>query len=133
MKDIQRLELHDEKGKLVKNQLQSVQRVATALKRICELQKQDVRSSLDKQVSEIWKDAAVKDYVASVSESFRLELHKNVGGRVQPVHGASTGEKQVLALSFVGALVKRAKENANRHTTGGPESAELVVGRTTLL
>jgi DNA sulfur modification protein DndD len=27
------------------------------------------------------------------------------------VHGASTGEKQVLALSFVGSLVKRAKEN----------------------
>ena len=30
-KEIQRLEMHDEKGKLVKNQLQSVQRVASAL------------------------------------------------------------------------------------------------------
>ena len=111
---IAKLKIQNEKGKVIKAQRESVEHVKSALDRICELQKQDVRRSLDQQVSEIWKDAAVKDYEASVSAGFRLELHKQVGGTTQPVHGASTGEKQVLALSFVGALVKKAKENAER-------------------
>jgi len=111
---IDKLDARDEKGRIIKRQLDSVQRVASALERICELQKQDVRRSLDHQISEIWRDAAVKSYTASISEDFRLELHKVVGGSLQPVHGASTGEKQVLALSFVGALVKKAKENVLR-------------------
>ena len=121
------LELQDEKAKVVKGQLESVQRVATVLDQICELQKQDVRKSLDRQVSDIWTDAAVKDYKASVSEDFRLELHKQVGGKTQPVHGASTGEKQVLALSFVGALVRRAKRNAERSKDSN-NTTDLIVG-----
>ncbi len=126
-RQIAKLELQNQQGKVIKSQLESVQRVASALDRICELQKQDVRRGLDQQVSEIWQDAAVKDYKASVSEDFRLELHKRVGGTTQPVHGASTGEKQVLALSFVGALVRRAKENAER-SKRSMNSAGLIVG-----
>ena len=121
------LELQDEKAKVVKGQLESVQRVAAALDEICELQKQEVRKSLDSQVSDIWTDAAVKDYKASVSQDFRLELHKQVRGKTQPVHGASTGEKQVLALSFVGALVRRAKKNAER-SKDSKNTTNLIVG-----
>ena len=124
---IQELKITDKKGKIIKAQLGSVQRVASALDQICELQKQAMRRSLNEQVSEIWKDAAVKDYEASVSEGFRLELHKHISGTTQPVHGASTGEKQVLALSFVGALVKRAKENAER-ATNSKDTMTLIVG-----
>ena len=86
-----------------------------------------MRKSLDRQVSDIWTDAAVKDYKASVSEDFRLELHKQVGGKTQPVHGASTGEKQILALSFVGALVRRAKRNAERSKDSN-NTTDLIVG-----
>ena len=124
---IARLKLEDKKAKRFKRQLESVQNVASALQEICELQKQDVRRSLDAQVSEIWNDAAVKDYMASVSQDFRLELHKQVGGTRQLVHGASTGEKQVLALSFVGALVKRAGQNAER-SRESKNPTDLIVG-----
>lgn len=120
-------EMQDEKAKVIKGQLESVGRVAEALDQICELQKQDVRRSLDAQVSDIWNDAAVKDYKASVSEDFRLELHKQVGGTTQRVHGASTGEKQILALSFVGALVKRAKHNAER-ARNSKDTTDLIIG-----
>ena len=53
----------------------------------------------------------MKDYAASVTEDYRLTLTKKVGGQDQIVHGASTREKQVMALSFVAALVKKAEEN----------------------
>ena len=124
---IEEMELQDEKGKVIKAQRKAVQHVASALDQICELQKQDVRRSLDQWVAKIWTDAAVKDYEASVSEDFQLGLHKQVGGITQPVHGASTGEKQVLALSFVSALVKKAKENAERVKNSG-DTTDLIVG-----
>ena len=126
-RQIAKQELQDEKAKVIKRQMESVRHVAHALDQICELQKHDVRRSLDRQVSDIWNDAAVKDYTASVSQHFRLELHKQVGGTRQPVHGASTGEKQVLALSFVGALVERAKRNAER-AKHSKDTTELIVG-----
>jgi DNA sulfur modification protein DndD len=112
------LETQSDKAARAKRQLDAVQRVADALAAIRDIQKEDVRIALDKQVREIWLDAAIKDYEASVSSKYQLLLTKNVGGQRQPVMGASTGEKQVLALSFVGAMVRKARENVGRQQHG---------------
>lgn len=121
---IEKLKLHDEKAKLVQHQMHVVGRIADALEQIYMIQKQDVREELARSVEEIWNDAAVKDYRASVSDDFRLELFKTVAGTLQPVHGASTGEKQVLSLSFVGSLVRKARKNEERN-----EEEEKLGGR----
>jgi DNA sulfur modification protein DndD len=117
---INRLQVHDAKGALIKRQKESVDRVADALEEITRIQKDDVRQELDEQIGEIWRDAAIKDYRASVTEGYRLLLTKKVGGVEQPVHGASTGEKQVLALSFVASLVKKAEQNLRESETDSP-------------
>lgn len=117
-----KLETASEKAGQAKRQLEAVQRVADALAAIRDIQKEDVRLALDEQVRAIWSDAAIKDYDASVSSKYQLLLTKNVGGQRQPVTGASTGEKQVLALSFVGAMVRKARENVGKREgvdTGG--------------
>jgi DNA sulfur modification protein DndD len=108
------LETQTAKAGQAQRQLDAVQKVADALEKIRDIQKEDVRIALDKQVREIWTDAAIKDYEASVSSKYELLLTKNVGGQRQPVMGASTGEKQVLALSFVGAMVRKARENVEK-------------------
>lgn len=113
-KQIKKLEVQNERGAVLKRQLEAVERVSDALDAVAQIQKDDVRSALDKQIREIWNDAAIKDYDASVTENYRLLLTKSVGGHPQPVQGASTGEKQVLALSFVGSLVHKARENAGK-------------------
>ncbi len=117
---IKQLQVHDAKGALIKRQKESVDRVADALEEITRIQKDDVRQDLDEQIGEIWRDAAIKDYRASVSEDYRLLLTKKVSGVEQPVHGASTGEKQVLALSFVASLVKKAEQNLRESETESP-------------
>lgn len=109
-----KLETLSAKAELAKRQLEAVQRVADALAQIRDIQKEDVRRSLDEKVGEIWREAAIKGYDASITQRYQLLLTKTVGGQRQPVMGASTGEKQVLALSFVGAMVSKAKENAAR-------------------
>ncbi len=107
---IGQLHVHDTKGALIKRQKESVDRVADALEKITRIQKDDVRQDLDEQIGEVWRDAAIKDYRASVTDDYRLVLTKKLGGVEQPVYGASTGEKQVLALSFVASLVKKAEQ-----------------------
>ena len=110
-KKIRALQTQSEKGLLIKRQLEAVDHVADAIAAIGRLQKEDVRKSLDESIRHIWNDAAIKQYTASVTEDYRLLLSKQVGGNESPVIGASTGEKQVLALSFVGSLVRKAREN----------------------
>lgn len=108
---IEKLKVQDERAALLKGQRESVERIADVLSEIVEIQKDDVRQSLDEQISSIWSDAAIKDYEASVGADYRLMLTKKVGGQSIPVHGASTGEKQVLALSFIASLVRKAREH----------------------
>jgi DNA sulfur modification protein DndD len=110
-KELQEIEAKTEKESLAQKQLAATQRVAEAFDALARIQKNDVRQALDEKIREIWNDAAIKDYSASVSDNYQLTLTKMVGGIRQKVTGASTGEKQVLALSFVGALVRKAREN----------------------
>lgn len=110
-KEIAAQESANERSAVIQRQKIAVNRIADALERLYEIQKDDVRTALSDLVSQTWADAAVKDYKASVSSDFRLVLTKTVRGVEQTVHGASTGEKQVLALAFVGSLVKKARMN----------------------
>ena len=107
-----RVSARDDRERLIKQQIDSVECIAEVVEKICELQKERVRSTLSAQVSEAWEAAAIKDYRASVTAEYRLALAKNVGGTEQPVYGPSTGERQVLALSFVASLVKAAADDA---------------------
>ena len=121
---IGRLQAHDARSALIKRQRESVERVADAFEGIFKIQKETVRKDLDKRISEIWQDAAIKQYTASIGSDYRLALTKKVGGTEQPVYGASTGEKQVLALSFVASLVRTAadhlKEDGQAKVLGVP-------------
>lgn len=121
------LKVQNEKAALVRRQKESVEKVADVLEQIFELQKQEVRQSLSDRLSAIWSDAAIKQYKASLLPDFRLSLTKTVGSVEQPVHGASTGEKQVLALAFVGSLVKKAKENVEQ-AKKSPQAVAVPVG-----
>ncbi len=109
---LKKLHAQGDRAQLLKRQTEAVQRVGDALQRVLDIRKDTARRVLDEQIGEIWRDAALKDYRASVSDNYRLVLTKKVGGIEQPVLGASTGEKQVLALSFVASLVRALEENA---------------------
>jgi DNA sulfur modification protein DndD len=121
-----RLHAASEQGELIKDQMEAVDNVAAALSEILGILKEDVRRSLADQINEVWKDSAVKEYTAEVNENYQLTLYKTIKGEAYPVSGASTGEKLVLAMSFVGSLIKKAAENL--HVYESQESPEVVVG-----
>ncbi len=110
-REVSRLQVAGQQGELVRRRRNAVEKLSDVLGQIYELRKQDVREDLSARIEHLWSEAAIKDYQASLDEDFQLKLTKKVGGHVQPVRGASTGEKQVLALSFVGSLVDKARSN----------------------
>lgn len=65
-------------------------------------------------MEDVWGRIAIKDYAARLDNEFRLQLTKQIDGEELPVRGASTGEKQVLSLAFVGALGAKAKDTYER-------------------
>ncbi len=113
-REIDALDIADEKGKLAQRRLDAVSNVIAALKEIREVRYEELRQDLSDQLSDVWRGIAVKDYHARLDDDFRLSLTKDVGGQVEPVRGASTGEKQVLSLAFVGALIAKAKNTFER-------------------
>lgn len=115
-KDISKLESSEAKVGLAKRQYDAVLKVADAFAAIRDIQKEDARSALDERIREVWADTTIKDFEATITADYQLMLTKRVGGHRQPVVGASTGETQVLALSFVGALVAKSRENLENNT-----------------
>ncbi|MBE0567696.1 MAG: hypothetical protein IH621_17210 [Krumholzibacteria bacterium] len=113
--ELKHLRAQGVEAELIKKQKESVDNVADALEAIKNLQTDDVRRAVSSSVEEIWSRVAIKDYIASLGNDFRLSLKKRVHGVEVPVYGPSTGEKQVLALSFVASLVRKAAENLEAH------------------
>jgi DNA sulfur modification protein DndD len=117
--EIKKLDKVDERGKLAQHRLTAISNVKLALEKIRKLRHQQLSQDLSQRLGEVWSRIAIKDYQAKLDEQYHLRLTKNVGGREEPVRGASTGEKQVLSLAFIGSLVDKARatydEKANQN------------------
>ena len=68
-----------------------------------------MRKRLDAELKAVFSSITHQNHVPTLSEGFELTLHKNVGGVELPVP-KSTGENQILSLSFVAAVSKLARE-----------------------
>ncbi len=112
--DIRNVERADAQGQLAQRRLNAVSNVTRALSKIRQLRHTELRDDLSEQLEEVWGRIAIKDYAARLDNEFRLQLTKQIDGEELPVRGASTGEKQVLSLAFVGALGAKAKDTYER-------------------
>ncbi|WP_206474997.1 AAA family ATPase [Dietzia sp. KRD202] len=87
-----------------------VQNVRKALEEILEIRSEEKRQELDAKLKEIYGKITFKNYIPALNESFELTLHSEEDGVKLPVP-KSTGENQVLSLSFVAAVSQVAQEN----------------------
>ena len=115
---IRNLERADEQGKLAQRRLDAVTNVKAALSKIRELRHHELRDDLSSRLADIWSRISIKDYKARLEDDFRLLLTKDLGDEEVPVRGASTGEKQVLSLAFVGALGAKARDTFDKSKDG---------------
>jgi DNA sulfur modification protein DndD len=104
----------DEAARKAEKRLEAVGRVSDALKRIRTLRHDDLRVDLSGRIAGIWNRISVKEYRAELDDKYHLKLTKPIGAAFEPVRGASTGEKQLLSLAFVGSLVDKARDTYER-------------------
>ncbi len=67
------------------------------------------RSDLERRVKEIFQRIVVVPYTPRLTEKYELNLVESTTGQERLV-AASTGENQVLSLSFIGAIIDRVKD-----------------------
>jgi DNA sulfur modification protein DndD len=108
-KDRSKAEVTDELAAKARARSDLVQSVRRALEEILAIRSEDMRRRLDAELKTVFRSITHKNYVPTLSEGFELTLHKDVDGVQLPVP-KSTGENQILSLSFVAAVSKLARE-----------------------
>ena len=84
------------------------------------------RTSLEVKVGEIFSSISFTPYVPKLNEKYELSLVEKTSG-TPTVVAASTGENQVLSLSFIGAIIDRVREWSQRNTLIGLDSSTFPI------
>jgi DNA sulfur modification protein DndD len=94
--------------------------VRSALAEILAIRKEDMRNRLDAKLKDVFAKITVKPYVPRLSPDFELTLYQDDNG-IELAVPKSTGENQILSLSFVAAVSELAREiRAERRAEGEP-------------
>ncbi|MFC8620679.1 MULTISPECIES: AAA family ATPase [Streptomyces] len=94
----------NEESRRIQTQVGLVESVRNALIEILAIKTEEVRDQLDKKVKEVFSRIFIKSYIPELNDSFELELRAPSGVAIR-----STGENQILGLSFVGAVSEVAR------------------------
>jgi DNA sulfur modification protein DndD len=113
-----RAEVTDELAAKARARSDLVQSVRRALDEILTIRSEDMRRRLEAELREVFSKITIKRYVPRLSEGFELALYQDVNG-VELAVPKSTGENQILSLSFVAAVSKLAREIRKEHRAEG--------------
>lgn len=117
--DLKRAESVEAKAELARRRLTVTRDALSTLEKVYGIRTDQTRSDLDAKIKEVYQKISFKDYVPEVSATFQLNLVHAKNG--EPV-AKSTGENQILSLSFVGALASIARSRFEE--TKGAVSAQ---------
>lgn len=123
-KDRSRAEVTDELAAKARSRSDLVQSVKRALEEILAIREETMRERLDAELKAVFRSITHQNHIPALSAGFELALYKDVNG-VQLQVPKSTGENQILSLSFVAAVSKLAREIRKERRAEGksPEDA----------
>jgi DNA sulfur modification protein DndD len=125
-KQINKQKIKESKQELARKRIQATQE---AIDRIIEVRKRletQFRDSLEQRVREIFNEISFTPYLPKISSDYELTLIENISGQNVPV-AASTGENQILSLSFIGGIIDRVREWSQKHTLMGLDSSTFPI------
>ena len=125
-KQIDKHKLTEEKQKLTKKRIKATQESIARLIEVRNRLENQFRVSLEQKVQKIFNFISFTPYVPKLSPNYELTLVENTSGLEVPV-AASTGENQILSLSFIGGIIDRVREWSQRNTLMGPNSSTFPI------
>lgn len=84
------------------------------------------RASLEQRVQEIFASISFTPYIPKLSEKYELTLIEKTAGKETTV-AASTGENQILSLSFIAGIIDRVREWIQENALMGPDSSTFPI------
>ncbi|MGF1540284.1 MAG: AAA family ATPase [Pleurocapsa sp.] len=111
---------------LANERIKATQESITRLTEVRSRLETQFRLSLEQKVREIFNFISFTPYIPKLSSNYQLTLVENTSGIEIPV-AASTGENQILSLSFIGGIIDRVREWSQRNTLMGPDSSNFPI------
>ncbi len=126
-KQIVKQKLNEQRQTLAQRRITATQ---DAIERLIELklrQEKQFRLQLESRVQEIFSDISFTPYIPKISDKYELTLVEHTTG-IEASVAASTGENQILSLSFIASIIDRVKEwNTRNNMLMVPESSTFPI------
>ena len=120
-KQIAKQQVNQNRQILAHRRLQAAQEAIVQLTMMRHQQEQQFRLELEQRVQEIFQTISVTPYLPKITEKYELILVENTRG-IETTVAASTGENQMLSLSFIGGIIDRVQEWSEQKLLIAPES-----------
>ena len=119
-------QLTESKQKLAKKRIAVAVEASDRLDEVRTRLEQQFRLALEQKVREIFSFISFTPYIPQLSQDYKLTLVKDTpSGRV--AIAASTGENQILSLSFIGGIIDRVRQWSQRNTLMGYDSSTFPI------
>jgi DNA sulfur modification protein DndD len=120
-KQIAKQQTNLDRQNLAHRRLQAATTAIAELTTIRHQQEQQFRLDLEQRVQQIFQTISVTPYLPKITEKYELMLSENTRG-IETTVAASTGENQILSLSFIGGIIDRVRTWSEQKLLIGPES-----------
>jgi len=121
-KQISKHQLNEKKQQLAQKRIQVTGEAITCIKDMKNRLDTEFRLELERRVQDIFQEISFTPYAPQLSEKYELSLLDKSTLFEQPV-AASTGENQILSLSFIGAIMDRVRQWSQEQMHLGPDSS----------
>lgn len=116
----------EDKQTLAKRRIAATQDARERLIEVRSRLEKQFRLSLEKRVQEIFSSISFTPYIPRLTANYELNLVENTSGVAVPV-AASTGENQILSLSFISGIIDRVREWSKKQTLMGFDSSTFPI------
>ncbi|MDY6939782.1 MAG: AAA family ATPase [Cyanobacteriota bacterium] len=125
-KQLDKQRMNEKRQVLAQRRIAATQDAIERLTAVRGLLEQKFRTSLEKRVQELFAQISFTPYTPKLNEKYELTLVENTAGTEANV-AASTGENQILSLSFIGGIIDGVREWSQKNTLMGPDSSTFPV------
>lgn len=123
---IEKQQTHEKRQQLAQRRIGATQDAIERLITVRSLLEEKFRTSLEQRVQELFSQISFTPYLPKLSEKYELTLVENTLGIDTPV-AASTGENQILSLSFIAGIIDSVREWSQKNTLMGPDSSTFPI------
>ncbi|HIK10414.1 MAG TPA: AAA family ATPase [Oscillatoriaceae cyanobacterium M33_DOE_052] len=125
-KDIDKQQMNEMRQVLAQKRIAATEDAIARLTEVRSRLESQFRAQLEQRVQQIFYQISFTPYIPKLNDSYELNLVENTSGRELPV-AASTGENQILSLSFIGGIMEAVREWSKKNTLMGPDSSNFPI------